>query len=198
MKDGFVSYVRFPPGVTLWEKKVSTEADYEHADFDFADLEPVRLSIKIGKKPFVLCEADGDAGAKYRSAAARSARLNDGKVIGVEGIGDIEPLLVSRCLYYADEQGRLRVDDDDKPVRKYLVEEGTIRSWPDRVQKALFNKVKEISGLDETDTIEKIEKQIANLQKKRAKLLADKKSEEKDDEVSVPKAMQGTTDSGSD
>lgn len=171
---------------------------WEHADFDFADLEPVRLSFKIGKRTYVLCEADGDAGAKYRSAAARSARLNDGKVVGVEGIGDIEPLLVSKCLYDTDDKGNLRVDDDDKPIKKYLVPEGTIRSWPDRVQKALFNKIKEISGLDETDTLEKLDKQITNLQKKRQKLLADKEPEEKEQEISVPKATLGTTDSGSD
>lgn len=171
--------------------------EWEHGDFDFSDLEPVRLAFNIGKRKFILCEADGDAGAKYRSAAVSAAKMNDGKVIRVDGMGDIEPMLVSRCLFYADENGHLRVDDNDNPIKKYLVEEAVIRSWPDRVQKALFNKVKEISGLDDTDTLEKVDKQIANLQKKREKLLAKKESEDKEKDITVPKSTAGTTQNGS-
>lgn len=176
---------------------MSTQSTFEHNDFDFTNLQPVRLAFNIGKKQYVLCEADGDAGAKYRSAAVRAAKMNDGKVIGLEGIGDIEPYLVSRCLYHVDDKGNLRVDDNDNPIKKYLVTEAEVRSFPDRVQKAVFNKIKEISSLDETDTIEKINKQIASLQAKRTKLLAEKGEEEKESEVSVPKGMPRTTENGS-
>jgi hypothetical protein len=101
---------------------------------DLGDLAPVTVDYFIGGKPFQLREATSDGAAKFRNAAAGTARITDGKVSGVGNVGDLEPLLVSLCLF----------DGDGKPVPLSVV-----RQWPGRVVRKLFDKAKTISGLDE-------------------------------------------------
>jgi len=96
----------------------------------------IEIPITIGGEDYVLREASGDAGCKYRNALLACTTLTDGKPSRIEGMADVEPLLVSLCLF---TQG-------GRPVTVPKV-----RSWPSRVVKALFEKIKEISDLDEEE-----------------------------------------------
>lgn len=126
-------------------------------EFDY-DITPQEIPVTVGGKKYVLREATGDAACRYRNALLKSTKLGpEGKPSHIDGMADVEPLLVSLCLYEKTDPERL--------VALHLV-----RSWPSRIQKALFAKVKEISELDERDTAETLEKQLAETQRKLAEL----------------------------
>jgi len=109
----------------------------------FDDLTPTEVPVYLAGKSYILREASGDAACKYRNAMLACTRLGpDGKPSSIQGMADIEPLLVSMCLYNAEE--------GDKSFGK-CVPLNIIRSWPSRVQKSLYDKVKEISEIGEED-----------------------------------------------
>ena len=103
---------------------------------DLGDLEPRVFNYTVGGAPYQLREATADTAAKYRNAAAKTAKMVDGKFSGVGNVGDLEPYLVSLCLF----------DSGGKAVPLDL-----IKTWPARVVKALYTKAKTASGLDEAD-----------------------------------------------
>lgn len=105
---------------------------------DLGDLAPVEISCKIGGKPYLLREADAAGAAKYRNYMMACTRMTDGKVTGVKDLADAEVLLVSLCLFHCDDKGMW-----------VTVPAATLKSWPARVLKPLFDKAKEISQLDE-------------------------------------------------
>ncbi len=106
------------------------------------DLEVVSIPVTIGGEKYELREASGDAACKWRNAILSKAKLGpDGKPQTVGSIADTEPLLVSLCLF--NESGK-------------NVSLSVVRSWPARIQKALFNKIKDISDLDEDEQSEPV------------------------------------------
>lgn len=128
---------------------------------DLDDLAPIAVKYRIGGKQYVLREASADAAVQYRNAITRASRLTeDGKVATVEGLHDAEPLLVSLCLYQAKEDGT------DTNVRVPI---DTIRKWTNRIQRTLFDKIMEISDLNEQSE-EALERRIAFLQKSLARV----------------------------
>ena len=103
---------------------------------DFSDLEikeePV---ITPDGKEFTLREANGKAATDHRNAVMACTIFGpDGKVVGVKDLSSVEARLVAACLW--DDKGR-------NPAVSL------IQSWPARVQKALFEKVKELSDMGE-------------------------------------------------
>lgn len=105
-------------------------------DLDFSGLVPVELPVKYDGKTLTLKEASGDASIKYRNAMMKATKIGDnGKVSGMEALADTEALLVSLCLF-----------DGTKPVSLAFV-----RAMPTRVMKALYEKVKKISAISESD-----------------------------------------------
>ncbi len=144
-------------------------ARIEVEPLDLGDLEPVQLPVKFGGNKYVLREADADAGAKYRSATTSCARMEDGKVYGMDGIGDIQPLLVSLCLCQTNpHNGELRLDTNGRVVK---VDLATVKSWPDRIITRLFDEAIRISPcLNEQDSREKLRQKIAAQQAKLAEM----------------------------
>lgn len=127
----------------------------------FDDIAPVEIPVRVGNARLILREASGDAAARYRNAVLKATRLNaDGKPSFVDGLADTEALLISRCLYYADDNGNLRLTPAGTPDPRYLVALETIRNWPYRVQEALFDKAREISGLDRRESADDIAKRM--------------------------------------
>lgn len=131
------------------------------AEIVFDTLQPVEVSVKLGGEQYWLKEASEAAAVAYRNATAAAVKMVEGEVSGLGAVGDVEPLLVSYCLWKDTPQGRQPV-----PV-------SVVRGWPAKVVKALFARVKEISELDEPDTLEQVDKQIARLQKKRERMTRD-------------------------
>lgn len=105
---------------------------------DFDSLVPAEEPVKFRGKQYVLREADADAVRRYRNAIFKCTRTGDnGRISAGEGLADTEPLLVSLCLFEVTDKG-------EKPVSL-----PTVLSWPGHVVKAIFEKAKEISRLNE-------------------------------------------------
>ena len=123
---------------------------------DFNDLTPIEVPVSVQGRQYTLREASGDAACQYRNAVSGSYQYGpDGNISGVKGLSDAGPLLVSLCL--VDENGR-------------AVKQEIVRGWPARVMMALFRRAKEISELDEPETVESLERQVAVLQRRLVEL----------------------------
>lgn len=143
--------------------------------FDFDDLSVIEIPVKIKGKRYVLREASGDAAGRYRSASLHGVEISHGEdgertIRKIESIADVEPLLISRCLYKADGDGVVPLLADGEPDPNGLVPMETIKRWPAKVQKRLFEKAKEISELDEREDLDSLKKQHARLGKRIARL----------------------------
>ncbi len=110
------------------------------------DLTVTEVPVTISGEKYVLREASGDAACRYQNAQVACMRMTDGQVSKVTAIADTQPLLVSLCLL------KLVQKPDSDGVEKRLVSISTVRSWPSRVVKDLFETAKEISGLEEAVT----------------------------------------------
>lgn len=109
---------------------------------DFTGLEPVQIEVRISGHQYVLKEASGKAAGIYRNACMAAITIGpNGKATAMKNLADVEPLLVSLCLF----------DSNNKAVPIT-----TISGWPSRIQKALFEKAKEISELSETTDEKKL------------------------------------------
>jgi len=102
------------------------------------DLAPISVSVTIGGKPYVLKEASEDAARQWNNANLKAMKMSDGKLSGMDGVADNASLLISLCLFDI-------TDGFTSPVSL-----ATIRSWPHRITKPLFEKCKSISGLGES------------------------------------------------
>jgi hypothetical protein len=115
-----------------------------HLNFD--DLTPSEVAVTLQGQAYILREASAEAARQYRNAIIRSSKLGgEGKkvrVTSVDGVADVEPLLVSLCLFKT--VGELR----------QAVPLPTILQWKSRVVKALFERIKQLSDLDEKDDSE--------------------------------------------
>jgi hypothetical protein len=114
----------------------------------FEDITPIEVPVHIHGVDYVLRETSGEAAVKYNDARLACNEYQDGKLVRVHGLADLEPLLVSLCLF--TQEGS-------------LVSKTTILGWPARVQKALYDKAREISGMNETP--QSLRKQIELLQR---------------------------------
>lgn len=148
----------------------------------FNQLDPIQVPVKLGNTWYILLEASGGAAVQYRNAVLRSQRMDDGKLAGFDGLADAEPFAVSLCLYKAIHEGnqadgkpklKLPRDKDDNPDPAHLVPEATIRGWNNRVQKVLFERLQEISELDDKGDEAGLVKQIDQLQKRLDRLRED-------------------------
>ncbi len=116
-------------------KKKPKQEQQDELNFD---LEFVVIPVTIGGVKYELREANGDATCRWRNSILNKTKLNDaGKAESIHNIADTEPILVSLCLFPLGKKKNVPVE--------------TVRSWPNRVQKKLFEKIKEISELDEDE-----------------------------------------------
>jgi hypothetical protein len=123
-----------------------------NSGLDF-ELDIVEVPITVGGTKYVLREASGDAACKYRNAMLNCTELGpDGKPSRMGNMADTEPLLVSLCLFRAD---------NDKPVALEVV-----RSWPNRVVSKIYDKAKELSEIDQDDSLDGLLKQKEVLDRK--------------------------------
>jgi hypothetical protein len=140
-------------------------------EMNFDDLTLTEIPVTYRGRRYVLTEASGDAVCRWRNALLRATKLGpDGKPVAIEGLADAEPLLVSRCLYVPDKDGRLRLTPHGFPDPNYLVPLEDVRGWEGRVVGALFEKVKEISHLDMLETKEGLEEQMVKLKDRLAEM----------------------------
>jgi hypothetical protein len=105
-------------------------------DMVFDVCERRKVDVRIGKDLYDLYEASGASGVHFKNAQMETRVYGpDGVLVGLRNVANLEPLLVSLCLFKKDS---------DVPVAKSV-----ITGWPFRIQKALFDKIVEISDLDD-------------------------------------------------
>lgn len=140
-------------------------------ELNFDDLAPIEIPVSVARKKYVLREASGGASVIWRDAVGRAVKIGpEGKPAGIDGMASTEPLLISQCLYVPDESGKIRLQPNGDPDQRYLVPIQTIRSWQARVQNKLFEKIKEISDLDNKETEKTLEEKMAKLKEQMATL----------------------------
>jgi hypothetical protein len=156
-----------------------------HMDFDKDSLGLVQIPITFNGKRYWLVEAFGDAVAEYRNALMSGAKINtnaDGKpkTMSMGSMADAALILVSKCLFGAADDGTIRTDAFNNVDIRYRVPLSTVRVWPNRVLEPLFDKVKQISGIDEADSVETLEKKIAELTRRLTVLKKSKETHEQE------------------
>lgn len=129
-------------------------------ELNFNDLTPIEVPVTLGSKKYVLREASEGTSCTFNAARLRGSEItrgNDGKmtVRQLGGAADLQPLLVSLCLYAVGPDNKIVLLPNGDPDLKYLVPLATVRSWPARVVKPLFEKAKAISGLSEEGETQK-------------------------------------------
>ena len=116
-------------------------ADSTTDEIVFDSLDLIEVPVTLAGKKYVLIEADGETAAGMKNRIIRSSKVSDeGKVTLGDGIADAEAFLVGQCLYRDESGGRLA---------RTRIGEATVRSWPARVVKALYERARQISGLDD-------------------------------------------------
>lgn len=127
-------------------KKKPVQQSLENQESNFFEFDltetitiPVRIKDKDGVvREYELREATGDIACRWRNAIfARTELGPNGKPKSLGNIADTEPILVSLCLF------------DTKTNNNVSVQ--TVRSWPSKIQKSLFEKIKEISDLEDDE-----------------------------------------------
>jgi hypothetical protein len=119
------------------------------SEIRFDDITPIEVEVFVGKEKYILRETSGAARVIYDNARLACYEYQEGKLVKVHDMANIEVLLVSLCLF---------MGDGVTPVSEI-----SIKVWPGRVYKALYEKAREISGMSETP--ENLEEQIKLLQK---------------------------------
>lgn len=140
-------------------------------NFDDGDLGPREVPFKLGSKDYVAREASAGGAATYRSAVLATHHMEDGKLVRLENTGDLEPLLVSLCVFRVQTKYACSCGNGVDCKRHPRVPLPVVRDWPSSTTKRLFEVIKEISpGLEERDTVEAIERRIKRDQEKLAAL----------------------------
>jgi hypothetical protein len=120
-----------------------------YESFDFSSLTIQEIPV-VGPKgeQYTLREANGKAATDHRNAVMASTQFGpDGKVTGIKDLASVEAKFVAACLW-------------DTQSRNPSVQ--LVQSWPARVQKQLYEKAKELSNMDDVDTMrEAVEKAFA-------------------------------------
>lgn len=107
-------------------------------NFNFDNLVVEEYPVVYKGQNYILREADSAASVAYRNRALNCVRYSEsGNANQFNNLADLEPYLVSLCLFKEDGT---------------KVSEATLKTWPSRVVKQLYNKAKEISYLTETDS----------------------------------------------
>jgi len=127
------------------------------AEMNFDSLELIKVPVTVKGVKYILQEASAGAGRDYRNAQMKTFKIADGKMVGMENTADLDLILVSLCLFKVME-----THDTLEPMPLIA-----IQGWPDKVIKGLAARAKEISDLEDKDTVETIDKKIVDLKKKR-------------------------------
>ena len=154
---------------------------FDDCDFNLGSLTPIE--IPIGDQ-YVLREASEDVAKRFRNRTMAGAKVDsDGNITrSLDGMADLEPLLVAGCLFKKNPKQK----DNGGPVFDVPVSDAEVGRMPARFVRKLFVRAKEISGIDERETVEGLREQIANLQVKLDKLLEDGSETQKNSSGATP------------
>lgn len=153
---------------------------------DLDNLEPISIPVKRRGKNYVLREALESVAVRFKNAKARAVKFSDGKSTGIDGLAECEPLLVAGCLFE-----ELPPKQQGGPPTYRSVPEHAIRDWTAREIKPLYEAALKISGLEDDESVESLEKQRDEITRKLAEM-AKKEAARKNSQSDTPP----TSDSG--
>lgn len=134
--------------------------------FDNEDLTPVFIDFSYGKENFRLKEPIEAAIIKYKDYIYTHSKLTeDGTPDSMGEVAGADAVLVACCLY------RVTANGDGSQSETQVNEMWVRRQRPAFVRK-VYAKIREIGGLDEEESPEQLEKQIASLTKRLDRLRA--------------------------
>lgn len=108
---------------------------------DYSDIKVREVTvIAPDGKTYTLREATGEVASAHRNAIIASTQIVNGKVVGIKNTDYLEAKYIAGCLW--NEHNR-------NPHYK------VVASWPDRVQRELYDKAQELSGVGEEESIGK-------------------------------------------
>jgi hypothetical protein len=145
---------------------------YDFDALDEADLTPKEIrGIKWRKRNYVLRQASADAVIKFNNARIKQGRMDDGKLVAINGGGELPAFLVSMCLF---EVGVRAADGAEvfKPIPEQLLR----ATWPHQYIDKLFEDAKRISHID--DDRRTIDQKIRDAEKALKKLYEEKAKEQ--------------------
>lgn len=143
---------------------MSDQNGHGELPFSLDDLAPYETPPFVyAGHTYVLRECPESGAKAYRSMQLRNARMVDGKLqADLDQLYASQPFLVSQCLIQILPDGRR------SPVKQEVV-----LGFGSRAVKRLFERSRDISGLnEEAETVDSLKKQIARLQAKLEKLEA--------------------------
>lgn len=163
----------------------------EIESMDFESLELIEVPVKIGDVKYVLHEADEGAAKAYQNARMRGAKLDDGKVSWqlTEDLAGIPSMMLSLCLFRLTEEGKpFSSPVSLREITGYREGNGIVhKGWPARIVKPVFKRLKDISELDDDETLESLQEQQEELGNRIAKIKEE-----------TAKNEQGATTTGSE
>ena len=141
----------------------------------FDSLARTEVPVTIEGNPYILFEATEKAASEYLDLGVSKLAFTKGDVSGMSGGSANSAVLVSRCLYRAtiNEEGERQSIDS--------VHIETIRAWPSRIVKPIFEMALKISDLEAKESKEDLLKQKAEIEKKLAELDEDAAKNEPSD-----------------
>lgn len=132
--------------------------------------------VKIGDQYYLVREASCEAARRYRNGVLEGLRFDaNGKPTQVTGLANIEPQLLSDCLFHA--KWREGIVPDHEPTADELecvgpVSKSEVLNLPSRIVTPLVDYVKKISGLseEENETLDEVKERRNELDKKISEL----------------------------
>lgn len=125
---------------------------------NFDDLSPQAFEFHYRGHDYVLKEPSESAALAFRQAQLKNAKMVDGKVTtDIERIYDSQSLLVASCTFLKtkDKEGK----EVEQPAKVEVV-----RGFSSKVVRDLFDRAREMGGLNEDDSEEGLTKQISALE----------------------------------
>lgn len=111
---------------------------------------PIKFNTKKGPQFFALSEASEEVAAQHRNLLVSQMTIQSNKATKFGRIADGEPLLVSLCiLRVTEEVYNLLKDDPTVEFKGEKVSLTEVRSWPSKVVKDMYEKVRDMSDLKE-------------------------------------------------
>lgn len=109
--------------------------------------------MTIAGERFAIVEADEATAVKWKNKQVSSAKIGPkGNFTGVGDVADSEPFLVSMCLRRVkDGVTKTGLDGEELKLADLgdAVDLKTVRTWPARVIRPIFERIKEVSDLNE-------------------------------------------------
>ena len=115
----------------------------------FESLAKIEVPVSLGGVDYLLLEADGAAITERDNAILSGTMMADGKPVKMNGVASVDAILLSRCLIDVKNNHHVNLQ--------------TIHSWPARVRDALIERLKEISGITDSESeADEIEDDLGN------------------------------------